>query len=162
MTGEVQRAGHRRIVTGLDPTGRSCILFDGPGGFVTAAAGVRVTSLWQSDRSPADNSGDTDAADAAYSFAFARGGTKFLIVEFDPGDGLLGPGMHATDTLDYGVMLAGRITLVTQTGEVDLVPGDLIVDRGVLHAWRNRGPEIAKMIFVNIDAAPVGAGATVE
>jgi hypothetical protein len=162
VTGEVQRAGHRRIVTRRDPAGESCILFDGPGGFVTAAAGIRVTLLWRSDRSPADNSGDIDVAAAAYSFAFGRGDTQFLIVEFDPGDGLVGPGMHATDTLDYGVMLAGRITLVTQTGEVDLVPGDLIVDRGVLHAWRNRGPEIAKMIFVNIDAAPVGAGATVE
>lgn len=162
MTDEAQRAGHRRIVTGRDPAGKSCILFDGPGGFVTASSGVRVTLLWQSDRSPADNSGDTDAATAAYSFAFGRGGTKFLIVEFDPGDGLVGPGMHATDTLDYGVMLAGRITLITQTGEVDLVPGDLIVDRGVPHAWRNHGPEIAKMIFVNIDAVPVGAGATVE
>lgn len=48
------------------------------------------------------------------------------------------------------------------TGEVDLMPGDLFDDPGVLHAWRNRGPEIAKMIFLNIDAVPVGAGATLE
>nr|WP_246427034.1 cupin domain-containing protein [Sphingopyxis panaciterrulae] len=69
--------------------------------------------------------------------------------------------MHATNTLDYGILLSGRITLVTETGETKLEPGDLIVDRGVLHGWRNPGPGPAKMLFVNIDAAPVGGGATV-
>src|SRR3546814_12708345 len=69
--------------------------------------------------------------------------------------------MHATNTLDYGILLSGRITLVTETGETKLEPGDLIVDRGVLHGWPNPGPGPAKMLFVNIDAAPVGGGATV-
>ncbi|HMO74629.1 MAG TPA: cupin domain-containing protein [Sphingopyxis sp.] len=151
---------HRRIVTGLDADGRSCILFDGPGGAVTEMGGTRVTALWQTGGAPADNSGTADAAQA-FSFAFARGGSKFLIVEFVPSDDLVGPGMHATDTLDYGILLSGRIDLLTETGETELAPGDLVVDRGILHGWRNRGPEVARMLFVNIDALPVGDGATV-
>lgn len=151
---------HRRIVTSLGPDGRSRILFDGADGAVTEGGGTRVTLLWQSDVSPADNSGHADMA-SAFSFAFARGSTKFLIVEFAADANLVGPGMHATNTLDYGILLSGRIILVTETGETELEPGDLIVDRGVLHGWRNPGPGSAKMLFVNIDAAPVGGGATV-
>ena len=151
---------HRRIVTGLDADGQSCILFDGPGGAVTEAGHTRVTALWQTGGAPADNSGSDDAAQA-FSFAFAHGASKFLIVEFAPSDALVGPGMHATDTIDYGMLLSGRVDLITETGEVELVPGDLIVDRGVVHGWRNRGPQVARMLFVNIDALPVGDGATV-
>src|SRR3546814_16799488 len=91
---------------------------------------------------------------SAFSFAFARGATKFLIVEFAADANLVGPGMHATNTLDYGILLSGRITLVTETGETKLEPGDLIVDRGVLHGWRNSGPGPPKMLFVTIAAAP--------
>jgi len=156
----VRDGAHRRIVTSLGADGRSCILFDDAGGAVTEGGGTRVTLLWQSDASPADNSGQADMA-SAFSFAFARGATKFLIVEFAADANLVGPGMHATNTLDYGILLSGRITLVTETGETKLEPGDLIVDRGVLHGWRNPGPGPAKMLFVNIDAAPVGGGATV-
>lgn len=151
---------HRRIVTGLDGAGRSCIQFDGPGGCVTEAKGTRVTLLWQTDGSPANNNGAEDAADA-FSFAFARGASKFLIVEFEPGEDLVGPGMHATNTLDFGVVLSGRVTLITETGETIVEAGDFVVDRGILHAWRNEGPLVARMLFVNIDAAPVGCGSTV-
>lgn len=157
MTG----TAHRRIVTGLDRDGRSCILFDGPGGAATEAGGTRVTALWQSHGAPADNGGTDDAAQA-FSFAFAPGASKFLIVEFAASDDLVGPGMHATDTLDYGMLLSGRISLLTETGEAELAPGDLVVDRGIRHGWRNRGPEVARMLFVNIDALPVGGGATVR
>lgn len=153
-------ASHRRIVTGLDAEGRSCILFDGPGGAMTEAGGTRVMALWQTGGAPADNSGSVDAAQS-FSFAFAPGASKFLIVEFAPTEELVGPGMHASNTLDYGILLSGRIMLVTETGEAELAPGDLIVDRGVVHGWRNRGPEVARMLFVNIDAIPVGDGATV-
>jgi hypothetical protein len=115
----------RRVVTGLNPQGRSCILFDGSGGFTHEHGGTSVTLLWQSDRPPVDNSGTADAAREAYSFAFAGGGTKFLLVEFEPGEDLVGPGMHATDTLDYGMLLSGRISLLVETGEVELCTGCL-------------------------------------
>src|SRR3546814_14123673 len=95
---------------------------------------------------------------SAFSFAFARGATKFLIVEFAADANLVGPGMHATNTLDYGILLSGRITLVTETGETTLAPGDLLVGRGVLHGWRNAGPGAAQRRFVHHKTAPAAGG----
>ena len=39
--------------------------------------------------------------------------------------------------------------------------GDFIVDRGVIHAWRNDGAEVAASAVVTIPAKPVGKGKTV-
>ena len=69
--------------------------------------------------------------------------------------------LHATDTIDYLVMIAGEVVLALETGEVTLRPGDLIVDRGVIHGWRNDGAVPAVFASVTIPAKPVGAGRTV-
>lgn len=143
---------HRRIVTGLDNEGRSAILMDGPSPQVA----------WATAQTPADNSGTTDQG-GEFSFAMPPGGSKFAMVEFPSAPGVLfGPGMHATDTIDYLVVVKGKVVLVTETGETVCDAGDLIVDRGVLHGWRNDGAEPALLALVMIDAAPVGAGATVK
>ncbi|GLZ51887.1 cupin domain-containing protein [Actinomycetospora sp. NBRC 106378] len=73
---------------------------------------------------------------------------------FDPDDPT---GMHTTDTLDYGVCLAGTLTLVLDDGrEVDLHPGTCVVQQGTRHAWRNDGPGPALMCFVGIGATRAG------
>ena len=47
------------------------------------------------------------------------------------------PGMHATDSVDYGVILSGKITMELDDGEVtELVPGDVWIQNGTRHAWR--------------------------
>lgn len=152
---------YRRVVTGLNEAGQSCVLFDGPGG-VASGSGARTILLWKSDQAPASNAGTADAADEPSSFEFARGGSKFVIVHFPPGTSeASGIGMHASNTLDYGVVLSGRVTIVLEAGEADLGPGDLIIDRGVLHAWRNTGDEDCVVLWTIVDAEPIGAGATV-
>lgn len=141
----------RRVVTGLDAENRSCILIDGP----------TDTVIWSSDRSPADNSGTADAGAVPFSFDVPPGGTLLITVEFAP-DGTTGAmGMHATDTLDYAVITAGEVTLITETGETLLRTGDVVVDRGIRHAWRNDGPEPCRAVFVLVKADPVGKGATI-
>jgi len=140
----------RRVVTGLDADGKSCILIDGPADQV----------IWATAETPVDNSGTADQG-GGFSFAFPRGGSKFVMLEMPPGDGLFGPGMHATDTIDYIAVLKGEVVLVTETEEVRCGPGDMIVDRGVMHGWRNHGPDTVFMAIAMIDAAPVGAGATI-
>ncbi|WP_201840526.1 cupin domain-containing protein [Microvirga zambiensis] len=63
------------------------------------------------------------------------------------------PGMHTTDTIDYDVVLDGEIWLELDDGEeVHLERGDVVVQCGTRHAWRNRGNEIATMCFVLIGA----------
>jgi mannose-6-phosphate isomerase-like protein (cupin superfamily) len=44
---------------------------------------------------------------------------------------------------------------------VTLRAGDCIVDRGVIHGWRNDGAEPAVYASVTIPAQPVGQGRTV-
>lgn len=45
----------------------------------------------------------------------------------------MGSGMHATDTLDYTVILKGQIGFFAEADRVELSAGDLLVDRGVSH-----------------------------
>ncbi len=72
----------------------------------------------------------------------------------DPNDATkIHPGMHRTDTLDYVVMISGEITVIFETGEVTLRAGDVFVDRGVYHAWENRGAVPAVFASIVIDAA---------
>lgn len=152
---------YRRIVTGLNDAGRSVVLIDDGSGAETSGGVTDVALLWQSREAPASNTGTADAANEGFSFAFQRGATKCILVDIVPTEDLIPPGMHATNTLDYVVMLRGTISLFTEEGEVEVGPGDVVIDRGIIHGWRNKGSEVARMLVVTVDAAPVGAGATV-
>ncbi len=61
------------------------------------------------------------------------------------------PAMHVTSSLDYGIVLEGEITLITDSGETLCRPGDVIVQNGTSHAWANRSGKMARMCFVLID-----------
>jgi mannose-6-phosphate isomerase-like protein (cupin superfamily) len=61
------------------------------------------------------------------------------------------PLMHRTETVDYGVVLAGRLTLVLDEAEVELQVGDVVVQRGTNHAWANRSGAVCRMLFVLVD-----------
>ncbi|HHZ08078.1 MAG TPA: cupin domain-containing protein [Rhizobiales bacterium] len=62
------------------------------------------------------------------------------------------PLMHRTETIDYGVVLEGRLTLVLDDSEVELEKGTVVVQRGTNHAWANRSGAPARMLFVLVDA----------
>jgi mannose-6-phosphate isomerase-like protein (cupin superfamily) len=66
------------------------------------------------------------------------------------------PYMQKTRTLDFCLVLEGRITLVLDTQEVDLEAGDTVIQRGVNHAWSNRSSEHCVIAFTLIDAASEG------
>jgi quercetin dioxygenase-like cupin family protein len=63
--------------------------------------------------------------------------------------------MHVTRTVDYIIVLAGRVTLLLEQGEVELKPFDVVVQRGTNHGWVNRGTEPAVMAAILIDAKPL-------
>ena len=68
--------------------------------------------------------------------------------------------MHRTQSLDYGIVLEGEIECVLDSGEVRLMKrGDIAVQRGTMHAWRNTSStEWARMIFVLLAAEKVNTG----
>jgi naringenin degradation protein FdeH len=171
---------HRRVVTGHDARGRSVVLMDGESPysfFLEAAGGLQLTELWETRAAPADNSGTQDAADHERRIGPVDGGTVFRIIEYPPDHVRLAtlapdtffaemgaqavdpahrrhPGMHATHTLDYCVVLSGEIWAVMDEGEVLLRAGDCLVQRGTRHAWSNRSEEPCVIAFVLVAAKP--------
>ncbi|WP_027487491.1 cupin domain-containing protein [Allorhizobium undicola] len=58
------------------------------------------------------------------------------------------PLMHRTESIDYGVVIEGEMTLVLDDGEVLLKPGSVVIQRGTNHAWANRSGKMCRMLFV--------------
>lgn len=61
------------------------------------------------------------------------------------------PLMHRTESIDYAVVLKGQIVLLLDDEEVVLEQGDMVVQRGTIHAWTNRTNAITRMLFVLTD-----------
>jgi uncharacterized cupin superfamily protein len=59
--------------------------------------------------------------------------------------------MQRTRTLDFCLVLDGSLTLVLDTGEVELGAGDIVVQRGTNHAWSNRSGSMARLALVSHD-----------
>lgn len=143
----------RRIVTGHDESGRARVHADSQMPFRDAVDGdARFSVIWSTDRSPADNLDETDGGLRAVGLA-QKGGTVLRIVDIKPG--VRSP-FHRTVSLDYGIVLEGEIVLELDEGEeVTIGRGDVVVQRGTIHAWANRGESWARMAFVLIDAEPI-------
>lgn len=61
------------------------------------------------------------------------------------------PAMHASDTIDYEVVISGKVDIELPGGKTrTLSPGDLLVMAGVPHAWRNPYDEDCMYIVVTI------------
>ena len=61
------------------------------------------------------------------------------------------PLMHRTESVDYGIVIEGELTLVLDDSEVQLKPGSVVVQRGTNHAWANRSGQPCRMLFVLVD-----------
>ncbi len=168
----------KRIVTGHDAQGRSIfIINDEPkASILEKAGGLRLTELWATSGTPADNSGTADAALRPRRIEPDPRGTVCRVIEYPPDSVRLKtlkpedhfaamgakaadaatrrhPGMHRTDTLDYAIILSGEIYALLDEGEVCLKAGDVLVQRGTNHAWSNRTDQPCVIAFVLIDAA---------
>jgi uncharacterized cupin superfamily protein len=59
--------------------------------------------------------------------------------------------MHRTESIDYGIVISGEMTLVLDRAETLLRPGDVVIQRGTNHAWANRSGRVCRMLFVLVD-----------
>ena len=58
------------------------------------------------------------------------------------------PAMHKTNTIDYAVVYEGEIWLELDDAKtVHLKRGDVVVQNGTRHAWRNKGTDPVTMLF---------------
>ena len=164
----------RRIVTANGADGRSCFQEDGPTPGYLDLGAFKDEEIWI-DAPGQSATGFSDPALAdKFDLEPPKGGSRARVFTFMPDKGESydpasiaeaakrfntgkamdenNPGMHTTPTIDYGIVLSGRITLELDAGSRDLEVGDLVVQRATAHAWRNRSEEPCTMLFVLISS----------
>jgi uncharacterized cupin superfamily protein len=62
------------------------------------------------------------------------------------------PYMQKIRTLDLAIVLEGELTLVLDTQEVVVKPGELVINRGANCAWSNRSTKPAVVAIAAHDA----------
>lgn len=148
----------RRVVTGHDVTGRAIVKIDEIGkNLVSARPGATASVVWTTEGFPVDNDGDEDEGRRKTGTTLDNG-TVFRILELAPG---VSPRNHRTDSIDYAVVMSGEVDMELDGTSVHLKAGDVLVQRGTIHNWINRGTEPCVIAFVLIAAKPVTAGGTV-
>lgn len=142
----------RRVVTGHDANGKAVVLIDDhkPSN-PPQRPGAVYSNIWITEGFPIDNDGRDDTSLRTVATAL-QGGVVFRVVSFAPG---VAPRNHRTDTTDFAVVMSGEIDMDVDGTEVHLKAGDVLVQRGTIHNWFNRGTEPCVIAFTLVDAKPV-------
>ena len=148
---------------------------------LTAIPGTVFHEVWSTAATPASVDNGADPTLGALKLPPPKHGTRMRFVDIPPdtaeflaqgaarmkaaftqiGDaaastvhaGSPHPLMHRTESVDYGVVIEGEITLVLDDSEVALRTGSVVVQRGTNHAWANRSGKTCRMLFVLVDGA---------
>jgi len=175
----------RRIVTGHDSQGKAIVVSDErherP---FRSLAGFGNTLLWATDGAPqVGERRSGDPVTQVTNYLPGPAGTRLMMVSLPPDAAMTSPefdgaayaaeltekvpgfiqafepdapGMHTTDTVDYGLLLDGEVWLELDDGlELRLAPHDLVIQNGTRHAWRNKSGRQATLLFVLIGAQRV-------
>jgi mannose-6-phosphate isomerase-like protein (cupin superfamily) len=145
----------RRVVTGHDDQGRAKVLIDEQvGNVISSRPGANSSVIWSSVGFPVNNDGDNDPSRQQIATTIDNG-TVFRIVSFGPG---VSPRNHRTDSIDYAVVISGEIDMELDVGSVHLKAGDVLVQRGTIHNWVNKGKAPCVIAFTLVASKPVSAG----
>jgi len=148
----------RRVVTGHDETGRAVVKIDEISrDLVSSRPGATASVVWTTQGFPVDNTGSEDQGRRPTGTTLDNG-TVFRVLELAPGSS---PRNHRTDSIDYAVVMAGQIDMELDDTTVHLKAGDVLVQRGTIHNWINRGTVPCVIAFVLIAAKPVEVGGRV-
>jgi quercetin dioxygenase-like cupin family protein len=143
----------RRVVTGHDERGRAIVAIDELCRNVISRRPNHASCvIWSTGAFPADNSDAVDGATREVATT-DPGGTVFRLVEYQPG---VAPRNHRTESLDYAVVLSGEIDMELDGAVVHLRAGDVLVQRGTVHNWVNRGTQPCTIAFVLVAAKRMG------
>jgi quercetin dioxygenase-like cupin family protein len=148
----------RRVVTGHDASGRAVVKIDEVAkNLVSSRPGATACVVWTTEGFPLDNTGEEDAG-LRKTGTTLDNGTVFRILELAPG---VTPRNHRTDSIDYAIVMSGEVDMELDDTTVHLKAGDVLVQRGTIHNWVNRGTEPCVIAFVLIAAKPVTIGGKV-
>lgn len=160
----------RRIVTGENAAGRSCIVSDGPAQALALPEHSPMVAqvIWATGAGAAP--GD-DPAPAGHVFGFhSDGGSILRIVDFPPDQSCDTDKVlefldqnhvrdaeqprhfwfHKTPSLDYAICLEGEIYAMLDEDETLMRQGDVLIQRATNHSWSNRSDKPCRMAFVLI------------
>jgi len=180
------RRSIRRVVTSNDAAGRSIFAEDTRvrrSHDYRHIEGFSAALVWSTQAQPVVPNDGMDPTQAVSSFHPEPGGTRFMIVTFPPNSVMMNesfdrvaagqeymenlpglaerfevdnPGMHTTDSVDYGIVLDGEVWLELDEGkEVHLKRHDTVIQNGTRHAWRNKSDKPTTLAFVLIGARRV-------
>lgn len=144
----------RRIVTGTE-NGRSRLVS------VEAVPETHWANLWTT--SPQAPLG-TDEGFQSGSFPAGPGHVTWTIVSVPPledmrallaaaDSGADPEGFHLTNTIDYVIVLDGPIVLKLDDEEIQVQPGDLVVQRNTNHAWHNLTNRPVRLLALMVGVA---------
>jgi mannose-6-phosphate isomerase-like protein (cupin superfamily) len=145
----------RRVVTGHDDQGRAKVIIDETTtNVMSPRPGALFSVIWSTEGFPLSNDANDDPSHKKIGTTIDNG-TVFRIVSFGPG---VAPRNHRTDSIDYAVVISGEIDMELDIGSVHLKAGDVLVQRGTIHNWVNKGTAPCVIAFTLVSAKPVTAG----
>lgn len=141
----------RRIVTGHDAAGRAVFrsidtLTPAP----IPSGDANFATIWSTAEVPVNLNDETDGRERVVGLTL-EGGSVIRVVDMLPGGE---SPMHRTNSIDYGIVLSGEVELELDDGVVETCrTGDVIVQRGTIHLWRNPSEtEICRIVFALTEA----------
>jgi hypothetical protein len=119
---------------------------------------AHLGELWATASAPAINTYTMERDDGVLgeeTFTTATG-SNLRMTYFEPNTLC---GMHRTSSIDYNIIMDGEVYLQVPDGKGGIKEtlckrGDVVIQRGTLHAWR-AGPEGARWISVLVGAKAV-------
>lgn len=168
----------RRVVTGIDADGRSYVVHDGPTPGSVDLGFITLDDVWVDDPAAPDPEASRDPVAGPLALVAPPGGSVVRVGTLLPADRADPPseeaiaadlerwdmadameegesgeqGWHTTQTIDYGIILSGRVELGLDDGWVELRPGDVVVQRATRHAWRLVGDEPCRIAWILISS----------
>lgn len=135
----------RRVVTGFNNDGKSCIKWDTQIEPKTLRPGFDNVPMWATKKLPVETvEDDPNTWELGTSLA---GGSVFRFGVYTPGNVAR---WHATDSVDYAICISGQMRMELEEGAVVLNPGDVVIQRGTNHNWVVQGNQPCVMAYVLI------------
>lgn len=139
----------RRVVTGVDARGRSCVASDQTlDNVISRRPGHSSCVVWGTG--PGGEPATSVITDVMPPTALDDG-TIFRIIDYAPG---VAARPHRTESVDYIAVLRGSIDLELDNDTVTLGPGDVVVQCATTHNWVNRGDETCRLMVVLLGRVP--------
>ncbi|WP_305951751.1 cupin domain-containing protein [Emticicia oligotrophica] len=143
----------RRVVTGHTTEGTAIFASDETFETIVIPSGdAAMATIWTTATVPADCNDEVDGRkrDAGTTL---KGGSVIRVVDMLPN---ASSPLHRTNSIDYGIVIFGKIELELDNQAFKVIEaGEIIVQRGTIHKWRNPSDsEICRIVFVLTEARP--------